>query len=396
MGDNYDDLFNQMNPKKKPVEIEEEDKELKSTIKIKGLDYYKILGVDKDVSQLELKKAYSKKMKLYHPDKVEQTKENKLKYKLIREAGELLKDPSKRKAYDMEQKVSDASKDFTSAKDSFKEFLKLQEAGATEENKKTAQLQFDAGIKELNLKHQYTEDNRDKITKEEYSRRCDDMDLFRKSELDELDMEQNDMFKGKTFTHKEFHRKFEERKKKEEKKKKMNGEITKVDEFTAFNDTGDFASASANYDNLYAEGNFDGYAETYAGFGAGLVGNDLDSDEEDDISIESIEDTYDSHTLDKNKDLLDARMKEMLNERNQQDSRFESMTDGDFKSAMDDKFGVSNGLGFMVGNNMKGDQRSKKNTAKVDADKLKAYKALLEYEEKLETIDSKSGKKPKK
>ena len=37
-------------------------------------------------------------------------------------------------------------------------------------------------------------------------------------------------------------------------------------------------------------------------------------------------------------------MKKMEQERKEQDKQFEHMTDVDFKSAMDDKFGVSNGL----------------------------------------------------
>ncbi|MBQ3647032.1 MAG: DnaJ domain-containing protein [Synergistaceae bacterium] len=62
-------------------------------------DYYKILGVSREASADEIRKAYRKLAKQYHPD-VSKEKGAEEKYKEINEAYEVLKDPEKRKKYD--------------------------------------------------------------------------------------------------------------------------------------------------------------------------------------------------------------------------------------------------------------------------------------------------------
>jgi curved DNA-binding protein len=63
-------------------------------------DYYSILGVSKNASQDEIKKAYRKLAVKYHPDKNQGDKKAEEKFKDIGEAYEVLKDPVKRKKYD--------------------------------------------------------------------------------------------------------------------------------------------------------------------------------------------------------------------------------------------------------------------------------------------------------
>jgi curved DNA-binding protein len=62
-------------------------------------DYYTIMGVKRDASQDEIKRAYRKLARKYHPD-VSKEKDAEVRFKEVGEANEVLKDPEKRAAYD--------------------------------------------------------------------------------------------------------------------------------------------------------------------------------------------------------------------------------------------------------------------------------------------------------
>ena len=63
-------------------------------------DFYQVLGVSKNASADEIKKAYRKLALAYHPDK-NKTKEAEAKFKEINQAYEVLSDSKKKEAYDL-------------------------------------------------------------------------------------------------------------------------------------------------------------------------------------------------------------------------------------------------------------------------------------------------------
>lgn len=64
------------------------------------IDYYKILGVAKSATQADIKKAYRKLARKYHPDVNPNDHEAEANFKKLSEAYEVLNDPEKRKKYD--------------------------------------------------------------------------------------------------------------------------------------------------------------------------------------------------------------------------------------------------------------------------------------------------------
>lgn len=64
------------------------------------IDYYSVLGLKKDASADEIKKAYRKLARKHHPDLNPDDKESHQKFQQINEAKEVLSDPEKRKKYD--------------------------------------------------------------------------------------------------------------------------------------------------------------------------------------------------------------------------------------------------------------------------------------------------------
>jgi len=64
------------------------------------IDYYKVLEIKKDASTDDIKKAYRKLARKYHPDLNPNNEEANKKFQQINEANEVLSDPEKRKKYD--------------------------------------------------------------------------------------------------------------------------------------------------------------------------------------------------------------------------------------------------------------------------------------------------------
>lgn len=64
------------------------------------IDYYKILGVDKNIPQKDVRAAYKKRAKQFHPDLHPNDPKAKAKFQALNEAYDVIGDPEKRKKYD--------------------------------------------------------------------------------------------------------------------------------------------------------------------------------------------------------------------------------------------------------------------------------------------------------
>ncbi len=82
------------------------------------IDYYKALGVDKNATQEDIKKAYRKLARKHHPDLNPNDKEAHKKFQQLNEANEVLSDPEKRKKYDQYGKDWQHAEQFEQARQS--------------------------------------------------------------------------------------------------------------------------------------------------------------------------------------------------------------------------------------------------------------------------------------
>ncbi len=378
-----EELFERMRSKKSNKKIEDNDEASTNNndndinnIKRMGYDYYKILGVTPTTEISDIERKYRHKIAEYHPDKLKFLTDSKKKLKneqfqLIRMAGEVLTNPEKKKFYDLQMKTL-KSKDLQNQKQSFEDFLKLQDAEMTEDKKRLAQLEFKKHTEKMNqmrgldtatLDVKYDRNTSNKLLQ----------DLQAQRDMEAIEIAQRNMFEGRSFNPSEFNKMFEKDKKikdKKLKKKQEKGELVKYDDgFTAFNDTGvgNFISVNDDYGELFGKEDF----KSSINFGRNKTG--LSDDE---LSISSIsdiefEDDYNNHSK---KKITDDDIRRFERMRSQDTSRYDKMNLSEFKSVMEDQFGISKDFGTMIGNEI-GQKPSQ-----ITSQMVNAYNKLIEYE----------------
>lgn len=93
------------------------------------IDYYKVLGLSKGASEKEIKNAYRKLARKYHPDLNPNNKEAERKFKEINEANEVLSNPENRKKYDQYGKDWKHGEQFEKARQQQRQQQSYQGAG---------------------------------------------------------------------------------------------------------------------------------------------------------------------------------------------------------------------------------------------------------------------------
>ncbi len=104
-----------------------------------GKDYYKILGVNRNASEREIKQAYRRLARKYHPDVNPGDKSAEAKFKHINEAYEVLSDKEKRQKYDQFGDQWQYADQFTRARGQQAPFWEFRSGG------RTTRIRFDQG-----------------------------------------------------------------------------------------------------------------------------------------------------------------------------------------------------------------------------------------------------------
>ena len=361
----------------------------KNKIAKDGYDYYAVLGFTEktkeersEITSKDIMKAFNKQLKKYHPDRIDTSvSKDELKklnsmYKLVQQAGEILSDKGKRKAFDLEHAVKESS-GFLNQRDKFEEFMQLQEQEDTEENRGRAKLDFDQGLAELNKKHGADEYSIASMTKDDTNRKLED--LMNQRDIESLETRPTRMFsEGAKFDRNYFMKSFEKDKIRKGRKKGNNGDIIKYDDIGAFNDSTPSFGINDDYGGLYAQDTFKGNNK----FG-GINDDDSDSDQGSDLdSVESneIDDRYFRKDDKINKSDMNKALDKLMKARDDENDLYADKAYDKYESSMKDKFGVSSGLGFMVGTDFKGSQVQKKTVKQLGNDEIDAYKKIIGYE----------------
>jgi len=162
---------------------------------------YEILGIPKNSSIEEIKKAYKTLVKKFHPDKIsDNNKKKERKFEIITEAYNLLKDEESRKQFDEISEIIDSTKKgHKDLRDEYHEYLK-----ASEYNNILTEDEKDELVKKLKEEWKVDENI---LTKEELKKKIDDMEMIRN--IQDVECVPENLFEGKKFDVDKFNALFE-------------------------------------------------------------------------------------------------------------------------------------------------------------------------------------------
>lgn len=333
-------------------------------------DIYKITGTSPEDSQNTINKKCAEKLKMYHPDRhselvkklpeekrAKELKKLDIQFKLLRDADSILRDPAKRKYYDLQKKTTQ-SKNFVAQKQSFEDFINLQKSKITDQSKALAQNDYKMASLTLDKKHGFDRHKFEEsaLTKEETDRRFSE--LMDSRELDAIEFTPKQKFDdSRPWDPDSFNKMFVKNKFKDNNKKsKREGDksiiawedVSAVNDF-GINGTNNYVSIDNNYEDLYTNNNFND-TSIYAS----KLDSDSDksiSDSEKDSDIDDIDmDEHDGYKY--NKDNVDAKYEEMLNRRTLENTSYDNREMHDknsWKSVLDNPFSISSSMGTVLG-----------------------------------------------
>lgn len=399
--------------------LEENDRKTLKDLFLGLPDIYKITGTTPEDSQTTINKKCAEKLKMYHPDRhselvkkfpeenrAKELKKLDIQFKLLRDADSILRDPTKRKYYDLQKKTVE-SKNYVSQKESFDEFIKLQNSKITEQSRSIAENDFKMASLAMDQKHKFDRKSgidrtEAALTVEETERRFSDLELGRTQ--DEIEFIPKNRFDTREFSNADFNKMFLRQKQKEAMKKGKHGTDTSVivwEGISAANDTGidgatNYISVDHNYEDLYTDNNFNGssmYASKLDDFESEeSIGSDSDFDMGEDVNLDEL----DGYKY--NKENVNSKYEEMLNRRNMENQAYDNRKVHDkesWKSIMENPFTISASLGNVVGdkdfNKIEGPKRVKA----ISQEYADVYKSLV-YENNESTTKKKHKHKKDK
>jgi len=365
-------------------------------------DIYKIIGVSQDDDHNTIKRVCNEKLAKYHPDKLapilnkypaeSRPKEKKrllMQYKLIKEAHSILRDPQKKKFYDLQRKTID-SKNFAKQKSSFEEFIKLQESEINEHSKESAKSSYQMKTLDMDKRTGFDRKKLEDapLSKADIDKRMQDLMMERENQ--DIEYVPKNLFEGKCFSPESFHKEWEKQKKRDERRSKNSNNDRSIITWGgvgAANDVGiggstDYISATGDYSDLYVENNK-----------GSLFAQRLDSSsdtEEESVSSDDIDISYVSgHNADK-KSVM-SRYNEYEQSRKVEDDIYESRGFNDenvWKSVLDNPMNISSQMDNIIGKDVKQLDGFKKKKH-LNKDYAEAYKQLVYDDEKEKKTDKK-------